>query len=165
MALRGDLPAIMTRTRGINTPVVAQVVGSVLTIILLLANSSRATASLFTFIILLSTAAIVVVYSDRCARRAGNSTAAPASRFVVGIGHSVHHLRHVSAVGLEAGAWGLVLLAIGYGLRFDHASHQLERFDHPGEGGDSNRASGISRLSFLAKLLKHTSLVPSGPGL
>ena len=62
MALRGDLPAVMAKTRGINTPVVSQIVGTVLTILLLLANSSRATANLFTFIILLSTAAMIIVY-------------------------------------------------------------------------------------------------------
>jgi APA family basic amino acid/polyamine antiporter len=115
MALRGDLPAIMTRTRGINTPVVAQVVGSVLTILLLLANSSRATASLFTFVILLSTAAIVVVYLIG-ALAAWKLDPAPASRFVVGTG--ILFIIFASfGIGLEAGAWGLVLLAIGYALR------------------------------------------------
>ena len=60
MAQRGDLPRALAGTRGANTPVTAQLVGSVLTILLILANSSRATAGLFTFIILLSTAAAVL---------------------------------------------------------------------------------------------------------
>ncbi len=62
MALRGDLPRAMARTRGANTPVVAQLVGAALTILLILANSSRATAGLFTFVILLSTAGVLVLY-------------------------------------------------------------------------------------------------------
>jgi len=115
MALRGDLPAIMTKTRGINTPVVAQIVGSGLTILLLLANSSRATANLFTFIILLSTAAIVVVYLIG-ALAAWKLRATPGSRFIVAIG-ILFLVFGTFGVGLEAGAWSLVLLAIGYGLR------------------------------------------------
>ena len=35
----------------------------------------------------------------------------------------------------------------------------------PGSGGWCRFASGISRLSFLAKLRRHTSLSPSGPGV
>ena len=115
MALRGDLPAVMTKTRGINTPVVAQIVGSGLTILLLLANSSRATANLFTFIILLSTAAIVVVYLIG-ALAAWKLRATPGSRFIVAIG-ILFLVFGTFGVGLEAGAWSLVLLAIGYGLR------------------------------------------------
>ena len=45
MALRGDLPSIMTRTRGANTLVVSRIVCAVLSILLLFANSSRATAT------------------------------------------------------------------------------------------------------------------------
>src|SRR4051794_3974741 len=115
MALRGDLPAIMARTRGVNTPVVAQMVGSGLTILLLLANSSRATASLFTFIILLSTAAIVVVYLIG-AVAAWKLSPAPAARFVVGLG-VLFIIFATLGIGLEPGAWGIVLLAIGYALR------------------------------------------------
>src|SRR5206468_5571957 len=63
MGLRGDLPAFMAWTRGANTPVGAQLAGSGLTILLILANASSGTAKLFTFIILLSTRAVLVVYS------------------------------------------------------------------------------------------------------
>jgi basic amino acid/polyamine antiporter, APA family len=121
MALRGDLPAIMARTRGVNTPVVAQMVGSGLTILLLLANSSRATASLFTFTILLATAAIVVVYFIG-AVAAWKLNPAPAARFTVAIG--ILFIMFASfGIGLEAGAWSLVLLAIGYVLRL--AMHRI----------------------------------------
>ena len=79
MALRGDLPSVMARTRGVNTPVVAQLVGAALTILLLLANSSRATANLYTFIILLSTARSWSSISSR-ARRAGSCSPAMRAR-------------------------------------------------------------------------------------
>ena len=62
MGLRGDLPAFMAWTRGADTPVGAQLAGSLLSILLILANASSATANLYTFIILLSTAAVLVVY-------------------------------------------------------------------------------------------------------
>ena len=163
MALRGDLPAIMTKTRGINTPVVAQIVGSGLTILLLLANSSRATASLFTFVILLSTAAIVVVYLI-AALAAWKLNPAPAARFSIGLG--ILFIVFASfGIGYEAGAWSLVLLAIGYALRLVMHRINSNASTIPAAEAESSRASGISRRSFLAKLLRHTSLVPSGPAL
>ncbi len=115
MALRGDLPAVMTRTRGINTPVVAQVVGSGLTILLLLANSSRATANLFTFIILLSTAAVVVVYVVS-ALAAWKLSPTPAVRATIATG--LLFLAFATyGIGLEADLWCLALLAAGMMIR------------------------------------------------
>ena len=112
MALRGDLPAVMAKTRGINTPVVAQVVGSGLTILLLLANSSRATANLFTFIILLSTAAVVVVYFTS-ALAAWKLSPTPVARATIATG-LLFMVFATYGIGLEAGLWCLVLLAIGW---------------------------------------------------
>lgn len=115
MALRGDLPAVMAKTRGKNTPVVAQVVGSALTILLLLANSSRATANLFTFIILLSTAAVVVVYFTS-ALAAWKLCTKPAARVAIATG--ILFLAFATyGIGLEAGLWCLALLAIGMAIR------------------------------------------------
>ena len=115
MALRGDLPAVMAKTRGNNTPIVAQVVGSALTILLLLANSSRATANLFTFIILLSTAAVVVVYFTS-ALAAWKFNQKPAARAAIAAG--ILFLAFATyGIGLEAGLWCLALLAIGIAIR------------------------------------------------
>lgn len=115
MALRGDLPAAMAKTRSNNTPVVAQVVGSALTILLLLANSSRATANLFTFIILLSTAAVVVVYFTS-ALAAWKFSPKPAARAAIAAG--ILFLAFATyGIGLEAGLWCLALLAIGMAIR------------------------------------------------
>ena len=115
MALRGDMPRFMAKTRGVNTPVVAQVVGSLLSVLLMLANSSRATANLFTFMILISAAAVVVVYlvSSLAAWKLSPS-AAP--RAVVGTG--VLFLAFATyGIGLEAGFWALLLLALGLPVR------------------------------------------------
>jgi len=115
MALRGDLPAVMAKTRGINTPVVAQVVGSGLTILLLLANSSRATANLFTFIILLSTAAVVALYFTS-ALAAWKLSSTPVARAVIAVG--LLFLAFATyGIGLEASLWCLVLLATGMVIR------------------------------------------------
>ena len=115
MALRGDLPAVMAKTRGVNTPVVAQVVGSGLTILLLLANSNRATANLFTFIILLSTAAVVVVYFTS-ALAAWKLSPTPVARAAIATG-LLFMVFATYGIGLEAGLWCLVLLAIGLAIR------------------------------------------------
>lgn len=115
MALRGDLPSVMARTRGTNTPVVSQMVGSGLTILLLLANSSRGTAGLYTFVVLLSTAGVIVLYFVG-ALAAWKSTATNAGRaiIVVALLFSVFALY---GTGVEADLWCLVLLAVGLGLR------------------------------------------------
>ncbi|BBE34702.1 APC family permease [Sphingosinicella microcystinivorans] len=115
MALRGEMPAAMTKTRGSNTPVVAQIVASVLSIILLLANSSRATAHLFTFIILLSTAAMVMLYLTS-ALAAWRCSPAPAQRLLIA-GAVVFIAFATYGIGLEASLWCLVLLAIGLVVR------------------------------------------------
>ena len=115
MALRGNLPTIMAKTRGVNTPVVAQIVGSGLSILLLLANSNRSTTSLFTFIILLSTAAVLVLYLVG-SLAAWKLNSAPGARAVIAIG-ILFIVFAVYGTGLEADLWCLVLLAIGLTVR------------------------------------------------
>ncbi len=122
MALRGDLPAVMAKTRGVNTPVVAQVVGSGLTILLLLANSSRATANLFTFVVLLSTAAVMVVYFTS-ALAAWKLSPKLMPRAVIAMG-LLFMVFATYGIGLEAGLWCLVLLAIGLPVRI--VMHRLK---------------------------------------
>lgn len=115
MALRGDLPSVMARTRGANTPFVAQLVGSALAVLLILANSSRATANLYTFIILLSTAAVIVVYLAGVLA-AWKSTETIGTRLVfffalLFIAFAIY------GTGLEADLWCLVLLGAGLSIR------------------------------------------------
>jgi len=115
MALRGDLPRIMARTRGVNTPVVAQIVGAGLSILLLVANNSKAGAELYTFIILLSTAAVILVYLTAALAAWKNSPAA-AQRVVLAL--SFLFIAFATyGLGLEAGLWCLVLLGAGLAIR------------------------------------------------
>jgi len=121
LALRGDLPALLAKTRGGGTPVNAQILVAVLTILLLLANSSKATASLFTFIILLSAAGILPLYGVG-ALAAWKSNPAPGARIVCAVA-LLFVLFAAYGVGLEANLWGLVLLAAGLAVRA--AMHRL----------------------------------------
>ena len=115
MALRGDLPAIMARTRGVNTPVVSQLVGAGLTLLLLLANSSRATANLYTFIILLSTAAIIVLYFVGALAAWKLSPSMGARSIIIVALLFVAFAAY--GTGPEAVSWCLVLLGIGFAIR------------------------------------------------
>lgn len=111
MAIRRQLPAVMTRTRGANTPVVAQVVSAALAILLVLANASRSTAELFTFVILLTTSATLVVYL------AGTAAALPwcrsiRSRAILALAATFIAFAFYGA-GMEANGWCLVLIGVG----------------------------------------------------
>jgi APA family basic amino acid/polyamine antiporter len=115
MALRGDMPKAMGWTRGINTPVVAQVVGVSVSALVLLANNSKATANLYTFIVLLGTASVVIVYL---------AATLGAWRHSPGIGQrSILALALLFiafatyGIGMEPVLWSLVLLAIGIAIR------------------------------------------------
>ncbi|HEY7007240.1 MAG TPA: amino acid permease [Sphingomicrobium sp.] len=115
MALRGDLPSVMTRTRGANTPFVSQIVGSALAILLILANSSRATANLYTFIILLSTAAVIVVYlAGVLAAWRANPTIGARAVLAIAL---IFIAFAIYGTGVEADLWCLVLLAVGLAMR------------------------------------------------
>ena len=116
MALRGDMPRAMAWTRGVNTPVVSQAVGSLISVIVLLANNSKATASLYTFVILLGTASVVVVYLagtmsawKNSPRRGQRLILALAFLFIAFATYGI---------GAEPVLWSLVLLAIGLAIRF-----------------------------------------------
>lgn len=115
LGLRRDLPAVMAWTWRGNTPFGAQIVGSALAALLILANSSRASASLFTFIILLSTAAVLVVYLAG-ALSAWRMSSSPSARAVI-IVALLFILFAFYGTGAEAGLWSLVLLAIGLVVR------------------------------------------------
>jgi len=128
LGLKRDLPAVMTWIWRGNTPVGAQIVGSALSVLLIVANSSRAGTSLFTFIILLSTAAVLVVYLGGAlsAWRLSSSTWARSAIIValLFIGFAFY------GTGAEASLWSLVLLGIGVIVRT--LMHRLG--DRTGEG-------------------------------
>lgn len=114
MAQRRQLPGAMAQTRRGNIPVVAQIVGSLLAILLVLANSSRSTADLFAFTVLLTTSAILVVYlaGTAAAWRHCNS---PAERVVLALATGFIGFAFWGA-GIEANGWCLVLLTVGLGV-------------------------------------------------
>jgi APA family basic amino acid/polyamine antiporter len=115
MALRGDLPAVMARTRGFNTPFVSQMVGSALGILMVLANSSRATADLYTFIILIATSAMIPLYSVG-ALAAWKISPSARTRCVLVL--ALLFIAYATyGIGLEANLWCLVLLATGLVVR------------------------------------------------
>ena len=115
LGMKRDLPVVMTWTWRGNTPVGAQIVGSALSVLLIVANSSRAGASLFTFIILLSTAAVLIVYLGGAlsAWRLVSSISARLAILValLFIGFAFY------GTGAEASLWSLLLLAIGVVVR------------------------------------------------
>jgi APA family basic amino acid/polyamine antiporter len=114
LALRGDLPKTFSRTSSTNAPIAAQLLGVALTVLLILANSTRATANLFTFALLLSTASVLVLYliGALAAWRHGRPRERPI--IAIAVGFSIFALW---GAGFEADAWGLVLLTIGYAVR------------------------------------------------
>jgi APA family basic amino acid/polyamine antiporter len=115
MGLRRDLPAAMAWTWRGNTPVGAQIAGSSLSILLILASSSRAGASLYSFIILLSTVAVLVLYLAGALAAWRLSASAPARAVILVALLFIAFAFYGS--GAEACAWGLVLLVIGLAVR------------------------------------------------
>lgn len=111
MAQRRQLPAMMAHTRGGNIPVVAQVASSVLSILLVLANSSRSTADLFAFTILLTTSATLFVYLAGTAA-AWRHCPSAGTRAVLCLAALFIAFAFWGA-GFEADAWCLALLALG----------------------------------------------------
>jgi basic amino acid/polyamine antiporter, APA family len=85
-----------------------------LAILLILANGSRSTAGLFTFVILLSTVSVLVVYFVGSLAAWKHSRPAERPIVIVALGFSLFALW---GSGAEANVWGLVLLVIGYALR------------------------------------------------
>ena len=115
MALRGDMPKAMGWTRGVNTPVVAQIVGTVISVLVLLANNSKSTAGLYTFIILLGTASVVIVYVAGTLSAWKNSSRI-GQRLVLAF--ALLFIAFATyGIGLEPILWSLVLLAAGLAIR------------------------------------------------
>ena len=115
MALRRDLPAVLARTYRGNTPVVSQLFGATLAILLVLLNTSRTTAGLFTFVILLSTSATLVLYAvGACAALKKPNSTIQTVIILSGIGFALFAFY---GAGMEANGWVLVLLLAGLAIR------------------------------------------------
>lgn len=115
MALRKDLPGFLAATRGRGTPVAAQVFSSLIVVILVGLNTSRTTAGLFTFVILLSASSILFLYlfGLLAAMKAKPSPAASVA-FIFGFTFLAFAFY---GSGLEADAWSVVLFGMGIVVR------------------------------------------------
>ena len=116
MGLRGDLPPVLGTTNSRNTPVLSLLLCMVLTVALVMSNTSRSTAQLFIFVSLLTTTATLVVYL------VGGIAALhrrPSIRATAAIGASIlFSLFAFYGAGLEANLWGLALLIAGLAVRW-----------------------------------------------
>ncbi len=111
MALRRELPAVFARTIGENTPLNAQLLGTGLASALILANMSKGTADLFTFMALLTACATLWLYL-------ASALAALKQRpggfaLVAVIAGLAFTLFAFYGSGLEANLWSLALLGSG----------------------------------------------------
>lgn len=110
-AADGLFPRLFARRDSNGTPTFGIIVGSVLATLLVIASYSRSLVELFTFILLISTSAILLPYAASSAAwlrsgggRGGRTVAALAF---------VYSLYALSGAGREALAWGVVLLLAG----------------------------------------------------
>jgi len=126
MAIRGEFPGIFARESARGTPGFALCFGSALASLLILANYQKSMASIFTFMILLSTTACLVMYALCSAallrlqwigqlRAARKGSAALA---IVGVMATAYSLWAIIGAGAEAVGWGAALLCLGVPLYF-----------------------------------------------
>ena len=134
--------------------------------LLIAANYSRSLAGLFTFMILLATSATLVLYlaCALAALRLQQTRTLPVSAGLTAVAALGRTL-----FGLDSLRRRLRRAQMGRGAARDRhpglCGDAAHRPLQPGGGGESSRVSGMSRLSFLAKLRRQTSLLPSGPGV
>lgn len=111
----GVFPALFARLDPRGTPVTGVLVSSALATVLVLSNYSRSLVQLFTFSILLSTAATLLPYVVGSAawlwRGAGHSRWLAAAA----LGYSVYAL---AGTGAESLLWGAVLIVAGLPIHF-----------------------------------------------
>jgi APA family basic amino acid/polyamine antiporter len=126
MAMRGEFPRIFARESSRSTPGFALCFGSALATVLILANYQKSMASIFTFMILLSTTACLVLYALCSAAllrlqwigQLGAARKGSAALAIVGVMATAYSLWAIIGAGAEAVAWGAALLCLGVPLYF-----------------------------------------------
>jgi APA family basic amino acid/polyamine antiporter len=116
MASNGDLPKVLARTKRDGTPVFSHCLAGTLGVGMIVLNAGRSTASVFTFIILVSTVGTLVMYLI-----ASIAAFATAERLWVRLIMCMAILFSLFAfygAGFEASAWGIFLVVAGIGARF-----------------------------------------------
>lgn len=111
MALRGELPTMFARTIGESTPLNAQLLGTGLASALILANMSKGTADLFTFVALLTASATLWLYL--ASALAALKQRPRGMALVAVLGGLAFTFFAFYGSGLEANLWSLALLAAG----------------------------------------------------
>jgi basic amino acid/polyamine antiporter, APA family len=126
MAMRGEFPRIFARESSRSTPGFALCFGSALATVLILANYQKSMASIFTFMILLSTTACLVLYALCSAAllrlqwigQLGAARKGSVALAIVGVMATAYSLWAIIGAGAEAVAWGAALLCLGVPLYF-----------------------------------------------
>jgi basic amino acid/polyamine antiporter, APA family len=109
-------PAALGRNNRFGMPAAAMATSAVAVILLILMNSSRALADLFTFMVLLTTVSSLFLYAV-VAAAALKLPLRPAAKAIVAIAF-LFALWTFYGAGLEAFLWGLGLLAAGWPIRW-----------------------------------------------
>jgi basic amino acid/polyamine antiporter, APA family len=126
MANTGVFPALFARQSSRQTPGFGLVFGSALVTILILLNYQQSMAKIFTFMILLSTTACLVMYLV-CSlallrltwtRQMAAATMRTAPLAVIGVIAALYSLWAIIGAGQEAVLWGCGLLACGVPVYF-----------------------------------------------
>jgi basic amino acid/polyamine antiporter, APA family len=126
MAMRGEFPRIFARESARRTPGFALCFGSALASVLILANYQKSMASIFTFMILLSTTACLVMYALCSAAllrlqwigQLGAARRGSGALAIVGIMATAYSLWAIIGAGAVAVGWGAALLCLGVPLYF-----------------------------------------------
>jgi len=121
MAASGVFPKVFARESVHRTPGFALCFGSALATVLILVNYQKSMVNVFTFMILLSTTACLVMYALCSAAllrlqwtgRLGGARRGSAWLAVIGTMATAYSLWAVVGAGSEAVAWGAVLLLLG----------------------------------------------------
>ena len=121
MAQDGVFPRIFAGQSARSTPTFALTFSSGLVSVLILANYQKSMVSVFTFMILLSTTACLVMYGVCCLAllrlqwtgRLGRARKHTRPLAVAGIAAALYSLWAIAGAGLEAMLWGCALLALG----------------------------------------------------
>ena len=126
MANRGEFPRIFARESVHNTPGFGLCFGSALATLLILANHQKSMVSVFTFMILLSTTACLVLYALcslallrlQWTQQLGAARGRSVALGIVGILATAYSLWAIIGAGAEAVLWGAALLLLGVPLYY-----------------------------------------------
>jgi len=126
MASRGEFPRIFARESVHNTPGFGLCCGSALATLLIVVNYQKSMVSVFTFMVLLSTTACLVMYALsslallrlQWTKQLGAARSGSLALAIVGVFATAYSLWAIVGAGAEAVLWGAALLLVGVPLYF-----------------------------------------------